>query len=85
MDNNFNQGVFSAMVAMVGALVTLIQVVGSVIDQIDNRLPESWRGVLREAAIFEAQVAEQAGLARLITNSGTCKRQYAVAAAERWL
>jgi len=97
MDNNLNQAVFAAMVAMVGVLVTLIRVVGPVIDQIvelwvrkqlvqlDNRLPESWRGALREAAIFGAQAAEQAGLARLITNSATCKKQYAIAAAERWL
>ncbi|MHB8625619.1 MAG: hypothetical protein ACYDBJ_04515 [Aggregatilineales bacterium] len=95
--DTLNQSILTAIVALVGVIVTVIRVVGPAVDhmvevwaqqqsaRIEAHWPESVRRALQEAAVFGAQAAEQAGLAKLITNAANTKKAYAVAAAERWL
>lgn len=95
--DTLNQSILAALVALISVLVAAIRFAGRLIDQMialwarkqiaafEAHLPNTWQRVIRQAAIFGAQAAEQAGLALRITETADAKKQYAVAAAERWL
>lgn len=97
MNTTLNDSILTAILALISLLLALVRIGGPLLDQalanwaarekarLDAHLPAVWQQRLHAAAIFGAQVAEQAGIAQIISDAATVKKSYAVAAAERWL
>ena len=96
-DLSIHEALITTLVASIGVFATTIRVIGPLIDQgvqawaarreaaIEKRLPGTWAKVLKEAAIFGAQVAEQMSLAQHISQAADTKKRYAIEAGQRWL